>query len=166
MLVNRIKRDWSAYTIKKCKSGRRTGKCEICSTRGVPSVILDCDRLMRASLLKIKDPRSGKVNDCLLIEHDGILHIAVIELKSSRYNSTQVVEQLLAGRNIALSLLSRYSYRKKYEIHLIVVAKAHHIASRWVFYNSLKNPDGTKSRIIMAKCGDTLKSIRTRKRDR
>jgi len=166
MLVGRIKRDWHVYTIKRCKSGGRSGKCELCATHGVPSVILDCEMLLRHGSLTAKHLRGGKINDCLLIEYDGILHVAVIELKSSRYNSTQVVRQLLAGRDVALDLLSRYSYRGKYEIHLIVVAQAHHIASRWVFYNSVRNPDGTRSRIAMAKCGDTFKSVRARKRDR
>lgn len=163
MRIYSIKKDLSACVVKKCKG--TSNKCSMCATPEVPSVALDCDLLVKSGLARKLDFTYDKINDCFLIEDDDVPRIGVIEFKGKRYNESHAFEQLMAGRQIAMKLASKYSSQKKLEVYLIIVARRHHSSSKKILIRKFRHAGIAESKILMAKCNDTFRDVRNRLRD-
>jgi len=162
MLVHKIKKDWGKYVIKTCKG---KSDCFVCATAGVPSVALDCDALKVDAAFNSIKARHGKSSDCLLIEHDNVMQVAVIEFKSNWSDGAGAARQLLAGCQIAKTLLSEYKPKKEYKIYLIVSANRHPEMVRKKFCHEIKTSGESIERVITAGCHEQFESLRNRKRD-
>jgi len=162
MLVHTIKKDWNKYVVKAC-SGK--SDCSVCATKDAPSVALDCDALKSDDAFNKINAKYGKSSDCLLIEHDDVLNVAVVEFKSNWYDGSGAAEQVLAGCRIAKSLLSRYKLQKRARIYLIVSATRSTVAVRKKFLSEIKRSKEDIEDAITAGCHDEFKNLRNRKRD-
>lgn len=162
MLVHTIKKEWSKYVVKAC-SGK--SDCSICATKNAHSVVLDCDRVKLDDAFNEINAKYGKSSDCLLIEHDGSLNVAVVEFKSDWSDATGAAEQVLAGCRIAKILLSRYKLRKRPKIYLIVSATRCPEAVRKKFLSEIKKSKEDVEDAFTAGCHDEFINLRNRKRN-
>lgn len=162
MYISRIKKDWSESVVKKCK-GR--SKCSLCATPGIPSVALDCDLMVKSKMFKTISLSHGKINDCFLIEDDGVPRVGIIEFKGYGYDESRAWEQLMSGRQVALKIISKYSFRRSPEDYLIIVARKHHASSKRILFRKFRRVGVGKCSILMAGCNDTFRDARKRLRD-
>jgi len=160
MLVHRIKKDWKKY-IKDCKG--RSG-CHVSATTKNLSVSLDGDALKLDGAFNAINAKHKKSSDCLLIEHDGVAQVGVIEFKSKWSDGPGAARQVLAGCQIAKSLLSHYKL-KKYKIYLIVSADERPLSVQKQFFDEVNKSGEDIERAIVAGCHEKFKNLRSRKRN-
>jgi len=146
-----IARHWRECAVARCRSAGRSRSCLFCS--GPKSVILDCDKIRAAGRLL------GVICDCLVFEQDGILHVGVVELKGRGYNLEHALEQLRAGEELAVKIMSGLGITK-YKIYLILVAPSHSTAGIMLKHTNRSSLSPRRSRVITADCGDMFSCAR------
>jgi len=162
MDISRIKNKLNACVVKKCKGA--SGNCSMSSAPGVTNISLDCDLLIKSRLFKELNFTHNKINDCFLIEDDGVPRIGVIEFKGKRYDETRALKQLMSGKQIALMLVSSYGLKNS-EIYLIIVSRRHHPSSKRILLRKFRQAGVGESRVLMAGCNDTFSDVRKRLRN-
>jgi len=152
MSLKYIKNRWGAeFQVPVCKS-RGTG-CRFCASPNHKHVIFDCDKIRLVCKI------AGKMCDCIIIEHRGMLYVGVVELKGTSYSVPDVRSQLEAGIRLAKRML-RDSNCQRYVLLPIFVAPTFQDSNK---VRRLKQCslviDGEQLTIRLAKCRKNFSDI-------
>jgi len=141
------------YMVYRCKSKNRRVKCVFCASPGANFLILDCDKIMAARRLR------GVINDCIVIEWNGVLHVAVVEIKGGSYSPGRTRSQLVAGVALVMDILDELKIRAKICIHLVVVAPRHPYSQRDLLCSVMPRVRGKKMKIHTVRCGARFSQV-------
>ena len=144
------------YMVDRCKSKNRRVRCVFCPSPGANFLILDCDRIMARRGLQ------GVINDCIVIERHGILHVAVVELKGGSYSPGHTRSQLVAGAALVMDILDELKIRAEPCIHLVVVAPRHPYSQRDLLCSDVPRVRGKKMKIHTVRCGARFSQVISR----
>lgn len=148
-----IREAFGEFEVPTCKSKNRRTRCVFCPSRGSNFMILDCDRI--AVLRKLR----GVINDCVVIEWHGVLHVAVVELKGRSYSPAHTMSQLAAGAGLIMEMLRELNLKGEVCYHLVVVAPRHRYIQRETLCASTIRVRGRALRIHTVRCGTRLSQV-------
>ncbi len=102
----------------------------------------------------------GKICDCIIFARDNPVIIGIIELKSRNIHSSEIVEKLTNGSEIALGILERcHNDDMKFEFYHIALCKSWRSSEYRVIKSRKIVVNGKKYNIIPKKCGDSFSML-------
>lgn len=148
-----IRNAFKGCEVRRCKSKNRRVRCMFCTSHGADSIILDCDKL------RVLRGIRGVINDCIVIERHGILHIAVVELKGGSYSPGHTRSQLAAGANLVMDILDELKIRTEACIHLVVVASRHPYSQHDLLCSNTVRVRGKRLQVHSVRCGAQFSQV-------
>jgi len=145
-VINRIKIDFSNAIVASCSERGCKLRLNGLSNR----VVLKGERIC-------KDRR---ICDCIIFTRDNCIIIGIVELKSKTIHSSEIVEKLTNGSEIALNILEECSDKRiKFDFYHLVLCKRWHTSQYKVIISKKIIVRGKKYGIIPKRCGVSFSTV-------
>jgi len=148
-----IRNAFGKCEVPRCKSRNRRVRCVFCPTHGADSLILDCDKLRALRGVR------GVINDCIVIELHGVLHVAVVELKGRSYSPRHTRSQLAAGVGLIMDMLGDLGIKRGVCYHLVVVATSHPYSQHDMLCSRKLCVRGQGLQVHTVRCGASFSQV-------
>jgi len=95
-----------------------------------------------------------RICDCIIFTRDNCIIIGIVELKSKTIHSSEIIEKLTNGSEIALDILEECSdNRMKFEFYHLVLCKSWHSSEYKVITSRKIIVKGKRHDILPKRCG-------------
>jgi len=104
--------------------------------------------------------QSRRICDCIIFKVHSYIIVGIVELKSKTAHSSEVVEKLTNGSNVALDILEKCSDKHmKFEFYHIVLCKRWTSSEYRVIISRKITVRGKRYNIMLKRCGVSFSEI-------
>lgn len=145
-VIDRIKSDFTNVVVSSC------------SERGCT---LRLDGLSNHVVLKgERTCKDRRICDCIIFTRDNCIIIGIVELKSKTIHSSEIVEKLTNGSEMALNILEKCSdISIEFEFYHLVLCKRWHTSQYKVIISKKIIVRGKRYGIIPKRCGVSFSTV-------
>jgi len=146
---------WKQFITEKCHTISKSYHCEFCV--GSDSLVIDCDRV------KTAENSHEPINDCIVFEKDGLLYVAIVEIKGKHQQIDHTLKQLDSGKNIALRIIKDSNMNENYKMYKVIVAKSYPHSAAAVIKYAKRKLLKSDAPLKTVSCNETFSHARSKK---